>query len=75
MIANHPSWQSSSRFGSAHDPALGREPVESRLGAAAEHHSPSIAQAIATSMKRSPWTIVIASVSIGVLTGCLVKRR
>lgn len=74
MIANHPSWEPLSRFGSAGDTGVGRESVAS-APEMAEHHSPSIAQAIVKSMKRSPWSIVIASVSLGVLAGCLVKRR
>lgn len=74
MIANHPSWKPSSRFGSLGEASLSRHVVPSEREMA-EHQSPSIAQAIVKNMKRSPWTIVIASVSLGVLAGCLVKRR
>lgn len=74
MIASHPSWEPSSRPGSAREALMDevRVPTEPDL---AEHHSPSIAEAIAARMKHSPWPIVIASVSLGVLAGCLVKRR
>lgn len=74
MIANHPSWESTSRLGSVRDASLEHDSFQPSPEID-KHQSPSVVEAIAARMKRSPWAIVIASVSLGVLAGCLVKRR
>ncbi len=74
MIANHPSWnaplppRSNERAPQPARPTGGRD-------AYLDSPIPTVGQAIAQRVVRSPWTIVVASLSLGVLAGCLVKRR
>ena len=74
MIANHPSWEAP-----LPPPLDDRKPRGGRAsGGPGERRLspvPTLGQAITRRVVGSPWTILAASLALGVLAGCLVKRR